>query len=88
MKESHGANTNHLLYCLQTNPKTKVAKDRKVLGVLWWSSVRTRAFTAMGQGSIPGWGNKVPQAVWCRRKTGWESSIDKEEYFKHMHLIR
>ena len=26
------------------------------------------AFTAEGPGSIPGWGTKIPQAVWCRQK--------------------
>ena len=28
-----------------------------------------RAFTAKGQGSIPGQGTKIPQAVWCSQKT-------------------
>ena len=23
------------------------------------------AFTAVGLGSIPGWGTKIPQAMWC-----------------------
>ena len=26
------------------------------------------AFTAKGLGSIPGWGTKIPQAVWCGQK--------------------
>ena len=27
-----------------------------------------RASTAGGPGSIPGWGTKIPQAVWCDQK--------------------
>ena len=26
------------------------------------------AFTAEGTGSVPGWGTKIPQAVWCSQK--------------------
>ena len=26
------------------------------------------AFTAKGLGSIPGWGTKIQQAVWCGQK--------------------
>ena len=27
-------------------------------------AVRTAAFTAEGVGSVPGWGTKIPRAVW------------------------
>ena len=31
--------------------------------VVQWLGLHT--FTAEGAGSIPGWGTKIPQAVWC-----------------------
>ena len=34
--------------------------------VVQWLGLRT--FTTEGTGSIPGWGNKIPQAVWCSKK--------------------
>ena len=35
------------------------------LAVQW---VGLPAFTAEGPGSIPGGGNKIPQATWCSQK--------------------
>ena len=34
--------------------------------VVQWLGLCT--FTTEGTGSIPGWGNKIPQAVWCSKK--------------------
>ena len=31
-------------------------------------AVKTRAFTAVDPGSIPGQGTKIPQAMWCSQK--------------------
>ena len=33
-----------------------------------WQSSGYYTFTAEGMGSIPGWGTKIPEAVWCSRK--------------------
>ena len=30
--------------------------------------LRLGAFTAVGLSSVPGWGTKIPQAVWCSKK--------------------
>ena len=66
--KSHGANTIHLLYYFQTNPKTKkkIVKDREVLGVTWWLGLS--AFTAVCPGSSPGWGSKILQAAQHNQK--------------------
>ena len=32
--------------------------------------VRFNAFTVIDLSSIPGWGNKIPQATWCDQKGG------------------
>ena len=39
-------------------------------GIPWQSSggPGLHAFTAEGMGSMPGWGTKFPQAVWCGQK--------------------
>ena len=34
--------------------------------VVQW--LRLGAFTAVALSSVPGWGTKIPQAVWCSQK--------------------
>ena len=34
-------------------------------------------FTAEGSGSIPGWGSKIPQAVWCSKKKKKKTETEK-----------
>ena len=41
------------------------AMEGNCMAVQW---LRLRAFTAEGLGSIPGWGTKIPQAMWCGQK--------------------
>ena len=40
------------------------------MGIPWWSSgwLGLSAFTAVGPGSIPGWGTKILQALWRGQK--------------------
>ena len=45
--------------CLLEAVKDKTARNS--LAVQW---LGLQAFTAEGVGSIPGWGTKIPQAVW------------------------
>ena len=41
--------------------------------------VKTGAFTAMGQGLIPGRGNKIPQAMWRgQKKQKWGNSMNRQ----------
>ena len=45
-------------------------KKKKLLGLPWWSSgLRLQASTARDAGLIPGWGIKIPHAVWDSPKT-------------------
>ena len=45
--------------------------------------VKTGAFTAMGQGLIPGRGNKIPQAMWRgQKKTKMGKQHEQAIYIK------
>ena len=43
--------------------------------------VRVCAFTAMGTGSVPGWGTEIPHAVWCgqRKVEGVSQEMEKDQ---------
>ena len=44
------------------------------------------AFTTEGSGSIPGWGTKIPQAMWCgQNKKNPPSTINKF-YLEFFHI--
>ena len=46
-------------------------------GIPWVQWLGLRAFTAEGAGSIPGWGTKIPQAVWRSQKITKYKSINQ-----------
>ena len=48
-----------------TETKSKRPSTGNSLAVQW---LGLHAFTAEGEGSIPGWGTRVPKAAWCRKK--------------------
>ena len=45
------------------------------------------AFTAEGLGSVPGWGTKIPQVVWCGQKKK-KKRLKKKRSCAHMHVMK
>ena len=45
----------------------KDVESRAVLGLPWW--VQASSSKAGGASSIPGWGTKISQALWPKKKT-------------------
>ena len=43
----------------------KVCTRKYSVGTSWGSVVRTRHFHLQVPGSIPGWGTKILEAMWC-----------------------
>ena len=44
----------------------KDVESRAVLGLPWW--VQASSSKAVGASSIPGWGTKISQALWPKKK--------------------
>ena len=53
---------------------------RNSLTVQW---LGLHAFTAEGSGSVPGWGTKIPQAVWHGQKK-FIGALFKKKKFKRL----
>ena len=58
---------------LRKKKKTYIKNEYRTSRVVQW--LRLWAFNAGGKGLIPGWGTKVPHAVWCGQK-----NLRKNEY--------
>ena len=42
------------------------------------------ALTAEGLGSIPGWGTKIPQAMWCGQKKAKKKKNGQKDLSRHL----
>lgn len=60
----------------------KISKTRGSLAVQWLGS---RAFTVEGVGLIPGWGNRIPQVMWPKKKKEKSQRLHEKNPFNSSH---
>ena len=58
----------------------KDVESRAVLGLPWW--VQASSSKAGGASSIPGWGTKISQALWPKKKQKKQNRKQKQYYNK------
>ena len=61
----NGCSPFHYLNSGVVRPKIKLVFEKIFLGISWQSVARIHVFSAMGLGSIPDQGIKIPQATLC-----------------------